>query len=271
MDGPTDAWTITPAEDARPGAPSLVLIHGLGCSRVVWNGVCQGLRGRFRQILPDLPGHGQAGASLYDPRRHRTLDGMAEFVAEVLDAAGLESGACLVGHSVGCNLAWRVALSRPRAVSHLVLVNPSPCFRNMPDYQGGFDHADLLALLDLLEVNPSGWTERLAVLVGGEPGPASALLVENFCAVHPDCLRHFAAATFLADDRELLPRIPQPSLLLCNTADALVPAAVVDVMAKSIPRVRTHLLPIAGHAAHITHPAAVARAIIDFLGPTADA
>src|SRR3954454_21674111 len=40
--------------------PALVLLHGFTQTRQSWRRTVQVLRGRYRPLVPDLPGHGQA-------------------------------------------------------------------------------------------------------------------------------------------------------------------------------------------------------------------
>jgi sigma-B regulation protein RsbQ len=136
---------------------------------------------------------------------------------------------------------------------------------NLEGYLGGFAASDLERLLDLMMHNPSAWSASLADLVAGGRNPTSTWLAKSFCSVAPDCLPAFARATFLVDDRSILPRVRQPCLVLSSARDALVPPAVHDFMMKSLPQAVGEILPIAGHAAHLTHPALVAEAIRSFV------
>ena len=261
-----DSWSEMPT-DSDACDTTLVYVHGFGCARVVWNGVADELARGFRQIFLDLPGHGPQGAMTYDLLRHRSLDGMAEHVAEVLMASHPErpGRTVLVGHSIGCNIAWRVALAHPDKVSDLVLINASPCFRNLAGYGGGFAEEELRGMLDLMVHNPLQWSQSLSGLVAGGSGAVASWLAESFCKVEPDCLRHFSEATFFVDDRELLRAIAQPCLLLSNRRDSLVPLEVHRFMASAIRRNTEEVLDIAGHAAHMTHPFLVAEAMRRFL------
>lgn len=97
--------------------PTVVFIHGVLNDHSVW-----ALQSRYMAhhgwnvLAVDLPGHcrsaGEAPAS---------VEAGADFIAALLDAAGLERAA-LVGHSFGSLIALEAAARLGTRVSHLVLV-----------------------------------------------------------------------------------------------------------------------------------------------------
>jgi pimeloyl-ACP methyl ester carboxylesterase len=96
--------------------PPLVLVHGLGGAAANWTELVRALRGRFRVLVPDLPGHGSStpltGA--------KTLDPFADRLARLAEHEGMERAA-YVGHSLGALVALRLAVARPERVGALVL------------------------------------------------------------------------------------------------------------------------------------------------------
>ena len=101
------------------GVP-LVLVHGLGGSAANWIEVVAQSSGRFRLIVPDLPGHGGSG-------RARPGAGMTDF-ADVVGALIEHEGAgsaLVAGHSFGGLVALRLAHRRPDLVRGLLLAAPA--------------------------------------------------------------------------------------------------------------------------------------------------
>jgi pimeloyl-ACP methyl ester carboxylesterase len=49
-------------EDGQPGAPTVLLIHGLGASTAWWDPVIPQLAGACRVIRVDLAGHGRSSS-----------------------------------------------------------------------------------------------------------------------------------------------------------------------------------------------------------------
>lgn len=239
----------------------LLFIHGYGCSQRVWEPLLCELAGEWPSILFDLPGHGEAHPSVFDPLRHATLDGFADDILAVCDAVPSSRPLAVVAHSVGCNLAMRVAIRRPELFSFLFLLGPSPCFLRNDDYDGGFGPGDIDEILRLLEVNPALFAHNLSVLVAGAEGSAASWLEGSFCSVDPLCASLFARATFLCDDRDLLDRVRTPAIVLQHAEDALVPVAAGRFMVERMPDAKLMLLPAKGHAAHLTAPDQVTAAI----------
>jgi len=96
--------------------PPIVLLHGLGGMASNWRLVAPELAGERRVIVPELPGHG-GSAPLEDAR---SVDPYADAVLAVADAEDA-APAPWVGHSFGGLVGLRAAMSRPDAVTGLVL------------------------------------------------------------------------------------------------------------------------------------------------------
>lgn len=99
------------------GTP-LLLIHGLGSSGADWAFQVRALEGRFRVIVPDLPGCGHSSAL----RDGCSIAGFSASLWALLDR--LEIGQPnIVGYSLGGAVALEMALQRPESVPRLGLVN----------------------------------------------------------------------------------------------------------------------------------------------------
>ena len=81
--------------------PPLVLLHGFTQTRQSWRRTAQALAGRYRAIVPDLPGHGQA--------LHRTpsFDACAAYVRALARTRTFT----LAGYSMGGRIALHSALT----------------------------------------------------------------------------------------------------------------------------------------------------------------
>jgi pimeloyl-ACP methyl ester carboxylesterase len=108
------------AIDARGAGEPLVLLHGLGASRMVWRRAAPRLARERLVLAPDLPGLGSsspAGPGF-------ALDGVAEVLAGVLEqrAGGPFD---LLGTSLGGAVAVYLAVARPELVRRLILAAPA--------------------------------------------------------------------------------------------------------------------------------------------------
>ncbi len=102
----------------------LVLIHGLGSSGADWALQVRALEGRFRIIVPDLPGSGHS-APLRDDY---SIAGFAASLWALLDHLGA-SRVNIVGFSLGGAVGLEMALQRPDDVRRLALINSLATYR----------------------------------------------------------------------------------------------------------------------------------------------
>src|SRR5262245_45175744 len=105
--------------DQGDGPPTL-LLHGIFDSADTWSGVVERLHGSVRCLVPDLPGFGRSGAPAeFDA----ALPHLAQFIDNLLDAAGIAEPINLVGYDIGATygLAW--AVTHPARVRRLAILN----------------------------------------------------------------------------------------------------------------------------------------------------
>ncbi|MAC81513.1 MAG: 3-oxoadipate enol-lactonase [Rhodobacteraceae bacterium] len=99
-------------------APAVVLIHGLGLCREVWQWQVPALADRYRVVTYDLYGHGDSP----EPPEEPSLSLFSRQLTGVLDALGIERAA-IVGFSLGGMIARRVAQDAPERVSALGILH----------------------------------------------------------------------------------------------------------------------------------------------------
>ena len=102
--------------------PVLLMLHGggpgaSGLSNYARN--VQALAGRFRVLVPDLPGYGQSSKGVADD----PFGDIAGAMLGLLDALDIPR-AHVVGNSLGGAVALRMALDAPQRVGRLVLMGP---------------------------------------------------------------------------------------------------------------------------------------------------
>ena len=97
--------------------PTAIFIHGVLCDHSVWALQSRYLANHGWNVLAiDLPGHCKSGG-----KAPKSVEEAAAFIAQLMDAAGLEKAA-LIGHSWGSLIAMEAAARLKQRVSHLVLV-----------------------------------------------------------------------------------------------------------------------------------------------------
>ena len=100
------------------GAQVLVLIHGLGLNRRVWDAWRSWLAQRYRVLSYDLYGHGES----VSPPGQPSLTLFALQLLDLLDELGIER-CTLVGFSLGGMINRRMAMDYPDRVESLVVLN----------------------------------------------------------------------------------------------------------------------------------------------------
>jgi pimeloyl-ACP methyl ester carboxylesterase len=114
-----------PIDEGR--GDSIILLHGIGRTAQVWKHLVPLLHDKgWRVTALDLLGFGRSPKPDW---LDYSIDDHTAAVIATLEKIGLRRPAIIVGHSMGCLVAVRVARQRPDLVKHLVLYE-------MPLYEG---------------------------------------------------------------------------------------------------------------------------------------
>lgn len=178
---------------ATGDGPPVLLLHGIGRSLRDWHEQQDLLAGEYRTYSVDLAGFGLSEPL---PGRH-TLDALAGFAADFLDAVGETGPVHVAGNSLGGAVAMRLSVDFPERVRSLTLVNSA-----------GFGREVTIALR-LLALRPLG---RLLL----RPSRAGAVRTER--ALFFD--RTFATPERVEAALELA-RQPHAARVMLETARAL--------------------------------------------------
>jgi len=248
--------------------PVLLYAHGFGCSQAMWSAITPAFAKQSCQILFDYVGSGQSDITDYSFERYANLRGYAQDILDICDALKLKDNVIFIGHSVSCSIGILAANARPGLFKKMILLGPSPCFLNLPpDYNGGFEQTDLEDMLELMDQNYLGWASYLGPVVAGTTNDPviAGQLSDSFCSTDPVFTRHFAKATFFADNRADYAELAVPSLILQHQQDVLASLAVGEFVHQQIKHSQLQILDVSGHAAHMSHPQLVINAMRDYL------
>lgn len=254
--------TVAGSEDGQP----MLFAHGFGCDQAMWRYVAPAFADRYRVITFDHMGSGRSDLSAYDPQHYEDLRGYAADVLEIVRELDL-SDVVFVGHSVSSMIGALAVIEAPERFDALVMVSPSPRYLDDRDYRGGFAREDVDELLESLASNYLGWSAAMAPVIMGTPDrPAlGEELTASFCRMDPEIARRFATTTFLSDNREDLPRVSVPTLVLQCSRDAIAPTAVGRYVADAVPDGTLVQLAATGHCPNLSAPEETVAAIDDYL------
>lgn len=251
--------------------PPVVLLHGLGATKISWLPVIPVLSPRYRLVVPDLPGHGESGK----PRTSYTPRFYAKVVRMLMDALDAPRAA-VAGNSLGGRIALELASRSPDRITGLALLGPAvPGIRTR--YVLGFTRvvpSEVGALPFLLRER---WMQLVVRRLFADPGrlPEGGYLAaaDEFIRVYRepaarmaflDSLRHLVtepARPFWARIR----RVRVPVLILWGGKDRLVPVRLAAKLADALPGAELVVLPGVGHVPQFEVPEETTAALAGFL------
>jgi len=231
----------------------ILLLHGLGGSKVTLLPLIPALAQDHRVIVPDLPGHGESDKPRadYGPRFY------ARVVRHLMDAMDAEQ-AVVVGNSLGGRIAIELALRSAPRVAALALLDPSvPGFRWR--YIMGFTRVFPTEFGAIPFPLRERWMRLVIRRLFADP---DRLPPEAYQAAANEFIRIYrrpaARMAFFSSLRTIvterpepffssLRRIKQPALVLFGERDRLVPPRLGVRLAQHLPNSEFVTLPGVGH------------------------
>lgn len=238
------------------GEKTILLIHGFASSQQTWQWITPAFEETHTLVLVDLVGSGQADIGAYKEERYQTLKGHVDDLVILCDALELED-IIIFGHSVGGTIGLLLANQRPDLVQQVIMIGASPCYlNNPPDYYGGFEHESVEQILEMMELNYTGWASHLSsVALPVSEGESETKYVEaSFLSSNPKVTYQFLQMTLLADYRDILQEVETETVIIQCSEDSFVPLEVAHYMTEEIKNSSLHILSAKGHYPHVSNP-----------------
>lgn len=260
----TDGVTI--GATVHGEGPPLVFLQGaVGDGDIDWDRLVGHLTGRFTCHLPSMRGRGLSGDHPdLSPSRQ------ADDILTYLDSIGEPTG--LVGWSGGANLALTMAAQSDA----IAAVAPfEPVILSVMDERVQAALGDALARTGELAAEGRltaavraflGWPfsdEEIAVAEDAGYVEAAGRYVPNLLNLLQQVMEHGDPAA----DPAVLGAISAPVAVLLGSDTKPFFTASARHVADHVPNARVHEIPSAGHAAPLTHPEALAKALTEFFTP----
>lgn len=237
--------------------PPLVLVHGAGDDHRIWQPQLDALAGEFTVVAWDEPG---AGRSSDLPPSFGIAD-YAQCLAALIEALAL-GPVHLAGLSWGGTVALELYRHRPELVATLILAD------TYAGWKGSLPRDEVRLRVEAARralAAPGTLDSITPGLFAGEPPLRFVrLLREIAVGVRPESLRtqlHVIAET---DQRDLLPRLAVPTLLIWGEFDARSPLSVAYAFARAISNARLVVIPGAGHLSNLEQPEQFSDAVRTF-------
>jgi pimeloyl-ACP methyl ester carboxylesterase len=244
-------------ERVGEGAP-LVFVHGVAEDARVWRPQLAALADEFTVVAWDEPGAGRSS----DLPADFGLADYANCLAAVIEALAL-GPAHVAGLSWGGTVIQELYRHHPALVATLILVD------TYAGWKGSLADEEVAARVagarQMLAAPPAEFDSTLPGLFAGEPPAEFVPLLREIAAdVRPASLRTELLVMAETDQRDLLPRVAVPTLLIWGELDARSPLSVAREFERAIPDAKLVVIPDAGHVSHLEQPARFNEAVREF-------
>jgi pimeloyl-ACP methyl ester carboxylesterase len=238
--------------------PPLVFAHGAAEDGRVWRPQLAGLADEFTVVAWDEPGAGRSS----DVPDDFTLADYANCLAALIEAQAL-APAHVAGVSWGGTVIQELYRRHPELVATLILSD------TYAGWKGSLPEAEVRARVarvhQTLAASPGRFDPALPGLFAGEPPAEFLPLLEEIAGtVRPESVKRAVLVMAEADQRDLLPRVVVPTLLVWGELDARSPLSVASQFERAIPNAKLVVLPGAGHLSHLEQPVQFNDAVREF-------
>ncbi|MFN8016679.1 MAG: alpha/beta hydrolase [Acidimicrobiales bacterium] len=240
---PGRGTTFVREVEGPPGAPTILLLHGLVASGGLnWFQAFEPLGEHFRVLAIDHRGHGRGIRSW---RRFRLAD-CADDAAALLDELDVEQ-AIVVGYSMGGPIAQLLWHRHPAKVSGLVFCATSNRF--VPGVRERLAFVTAVSAVagstrvgQLATMVPVPWLQReVPTAVRARPNSITAWAGAEMRRHDVRLVTEALAATSNFDSRRWLNEVDVPTTIMVTTKDRAVPAQEQLRLLLAIPHAQVHL------------------------------
>jgi pimeloyl-[acyl-carrier protein] methyl ester esterase len=224
-------------------------------SSAVFSEALQSLSDEFCVLAPDLPGHGKSS-----PAKDYGLDALAADLSAWMEGLQL-AGVCLLGWSLGGQIALRLASMETPRLCRLLLVSTTPRFVADTEWPNGLAEGQVRIMARGLQRRFARTLDDFfAQQFGAQELSAERRqwLIQQLSpgAVPPQPDAALAALETLrcSDLRSRLVDLALPALVMHGAEDGIVPPGAGRYLADMLPQARFQQLPRAGHAPFLSYP-----------------
>jgi pimeloyl-ACP methyl ester carboxylesterase len=228
--------------------PPLGFVHGAAEDSRVWQPQLAALANEFTGVAWDEPGAGRSS----DVPADFGLADYANCLAALIEALRL-GPAHVAGLSWGGTVVQELYRHHPELVATLILID------TYAGWKGSLRPEELRARVaaaeEMFAAPADEFDPTLPGLFAGDPPSEFLPLLEAMAAdVRRESMRTALLVMAEADQRDLLPRIAVPTLLIWGELDARSPLSVARQFEQAIPNTKLIVIPGAGHVSNLEQP-----------------
>jgi pimeloyl-ACP methyl ester carboxylesterase len=236
--------------------PPLVLVHGGAVDGRMWRPQLAALADEFTVVAWDEPGAGRSS----DVPATLAIADYADCLAALIDALAL-GPAHVAGLSWGGTVVQELYRRHPGFVATLILADTYAGWKgSLPEREVQARVEGLRQILAADTFDPT----LPGMFAGGPPSEFVPLLDQMAADVRPESMRTALLVMAETDQRDVLPRIAVPTLLLWGDQDARSPLGVAHELQQAIPSSELVVIPGAGHVSNLEQPEAFNDAVRRF-------
>lgn len=237
---------------------TLVLLHGLGASAERWLSVIPLFEKHFHVIVPDLIGFGYSDKPVAD----YTPDFFLRFLERFFKAARITKP-CIIGSSLGGQLAASYAALHPKSIKKLVLVSPAGTMKNSTKSLDAY-------IMAAMYPNKKNASLAFELMEGSGKKVPDSIIDEFVTHMKLPNAKLAFMSTILGMKRSKsiiseLSSISTPTLLIWGVNDSVIPIEFSDEFVSAIPDVIFLKIKNSGHTPYVEHSKLFANRVLKFL------
>ena len=242
----------------------VILLHGFGGDKDNWPLYARILRGKYRVVIPDLPGFGE---NRKDPDKDYRMAAQAERLHGFVQAMGIDK-MHIAGNSMGGFLALKYALAYPSNIITIALLNNAGVSSlNKSEVELAAARGENMLVVSSLED-----FDRLMSFIAYKPIPLPGI-IKRYTGEQAVAQKSFLEPIFwsLFEEIETQPlddqlhEIAAPTLIIWGRHDRVIDVSCTEVMKAKIPINHCLVFEDAGHVPMLECPGQSASAHLEHL------